>query len=75
MMEGRSLDDGAWMSFARSMMATAMDAVEAAETRDEAAVFDRGAELYYTCTACHEAYALEILRPNHEVDGTQGGAP
>jgi hypothetical protein len=64
MMDGRAVDDGAWMSISRSMIEIARTAIAAAEARDEAAVFDAGAEIYYTCTACHSAYATDILRPN-----------
>jgi hypothetical protein len=64
MMDGRAVDDGAWISMSRSMIDVARTAITAAEARDEAAVFDAGAEIYYTCTACHSAYAVDILRPN-----------
>ncbi len=64
MMDGRAPDDGAWMSMSQAMMAAARTAIAAAEARNEAAVFDAGAEIYYTCTACHATYAVETLRPN-----------
>jgi hypothetical protein len=64
MMEGRAVDDGAWIAMSQSLIEVARTAIAAAEARDEAAVFDAGAEIYYACTACHGAYALETLRPN-----------
>ena len=64
MMDGRALDDGAWISMSRAMTEVARSAIAAAEARDEQAVFDAGAEIYYTCTACHSAYALDTLRPS-----------
>ena len=64
MMEGRALNQGTWMDFSRAMITAAQRAIEAAEARDKLAVFDEGAEIYYTCTACHAAYALETLRPS-----------
>lgn len=68
MMEGRALDDGAWVSMAQAMTAAARQAIEAAEYRDERGVFDAGAEIYYTCNACHGAYALDLLRPSQQDD-------
>ena len=41
-------------------------AVEVAEARDEQAVFDVGAEMYFVCTQCHATYALETLRPSDD---------
>ncbi len=48
------------------MTEAARQAIEAATARNESGVFDAGAELYYTCTACHSQYAVETLRPNDE---------
>lgn len=64
MMEGRAVDNQTWISLSQAMIATAERAIQAAESRDEAAVFTIGGDLYETCTACHSAYALETLRPN-----------
>jgi hypothetical protein len=41
-----------------------IQALEAADARNLDAVFDMGAEMYYVCTNCHAAYALETLRPS-----------
>lgn len=64
MMDGRAMDRGAWMSMSQAMIDVGRRAIAAAEARDEAGVFDIGAEIYYACTACHSAYAIETLRPN-----------
>ena len=67
MMEGRAVDQDAWIALSRSLIDVGRRAIEAAEARDEMAVFDMGAEVYYVCTACHSTYALETLRPNARV--------
>jgi hypothetical protein len=64
MMEGRAVDNRAWMSMSQSMIEVGRKAIAAAEARDEQGVFDAGAEVYYSCTACHSAYAVEAVRPN-----------
>jgi hypothetical protein len=64
MMEGRAVDDGAWIALSQAMTRVSERALEAALARDEAAVFAVGGELYEACTACHASYALETLRPN-----------
>ena len=69
MMEGRAVDQDAWIALSRSLIDTGRRAIEAAEARDEQAVFDMGAEVYYVCTACHATYALETLRPNARPGG------
>ena len=64
MMEGRALDEGAWMAMSGAMIAVGLRALEAAEARDLIAVFDAGAEVYYACSNCHAVYALETVRPS-----------
>ncbi len=64
MMDPRRVDDAAWVSMSQALIAVGRDAIAAAEAEDRDAVFDAGAEVYYACTACHSAYALETLRPN-----------
>lgn len=66
MMDGRALDDAAWMTMSRALIEIGRRAVEVAEARDEQAVFDVGAEMYYVCTQCHATYALETLRPSDD---------
>lgn len=64
MLPPRARDDGDWIRFSRDMIGAARKAIAAAESRDPAAVFDVGAEVYETCTQCHARYAVEQLRPN-----------
>ena len=64
MMPPRARDQGEWMRLSLAMIETGKRAIKAAEARDTAAVFNVGAELYDTCTACHSRYAIEQLRPN-----------
>ena len=68
MMDDRVVDGGAWIALSQAMIAVGDRAIQAALVKDEAAVFDVGAEVYETCTACHSAYALETLRPNFDPD-------
>ena len=64
MMEGRAMEEAAWMPMSRAMIDVGRKAIDAADARDEAAVFDAGAEVYQACTNCHATFALETLRPN-----------
>ena len=61
MMPSRAKDGGEWMQAARNMVDKAEQAIRAAEARDKQAVFDRGAELYDACVACHVKYVPEIV--------------
>jgi hypothetical protein len=64
MMEGRAIDDGAWVAMSQAMVDIGERAAQAAEARDEAAVFTIGGDLYEGCTACHSSYAVGTLRPS-----------
>jgi len=64
MMAPRAMDSGDWMTLSRAMVDAGERAIEAAESRDPAAVFDVGALVYESCTNCHAKYALGTLRPN-----------
>jgi len=74
MMRPEMRSDAAWMGFANSMIEAGKKAIKAAEAEDRDAVFDTGAELYFTCTACHTAYALETLPPSEVADSIAGMA-
>ena len=63
MMEGRAPDQGAWITMSQQLVEVSQRALEAADARNLDAVFDMGAEVYYVCTNCHAAYAIETLRP------------
>ena len=69
MMEGRARDRDEWMRLSRAMVDAGTRAARAAETRDAAAVFEAGGQVYEACTACHSAYARETLRPSHAPEG------
>jgi hypothetical protein len=64
LMSGRAFDAGDWVRMSREMIAAGRRALAAAEAQDPDAVFDAGAELYGTCTACHAKYAVGLLRPS-----------
>lgn len=53
-----------WIVMSRALAEVGRRAVAAAESRDADAVFDMGAELYFTCTGCHSVYAVETIRPS-----------
>lgn len=64
MMAPRAKDSGEWMAMSQKLVDVGQRAIRAAEARDRSAVFDIGAEVYDTCTACHAKYAVELMRPN-----------
>jgi len=68
MMEGRALDDGPFIAYAQAMIEVGKRAIEVAEAEDLQGIFDVGAELYFSCTACHTAYALDLLPPSEVAD-------
>ena len=63
MMEGRALDQGAYLTMSQQLIEVGQRALEAADARNLEAVFDMGAEVYYVCTNCHAVYAIETLSP------------
>ena len=66
MMSSRARDGGDWMTMSQAMIDVGVRAIGAADARNSTAVFDAGAELYDTCTACHAKYDREIQRPNYQ---------
>ncbi len=64
MIGSRAQDQEAWIAMSQAMIDAGRRAIAAAEAQDPAAVFDVGAEVYYTCSGCHTVYAPETLRPN-----------
>ena len=64
MMPSRAKDGGEWMQAARHLIETAEACIRAAESRDKTAVFDRGAEMYDACVACHVKYSPDIVNAN-----------
>ncbi len=64
LMPPRARDTGEWTTLTLAMIDAGRKAIDAAEARDTVAVFNAGAVLYDTCTACHAKYAVEQMRPN-----------
>jgi hypothetical protein len=64
MMGARPKDGGEWMQMSRAMVDVGEKAIRAAASHNPQAVFDVGAEVYETCTACHARYAVDLARPN-----------
>ena len=73
MMESRAQGRADWIAMSRALTEVSLRAVDAAEREEPQAVFDMGAEVYFTCTACHGVYAVETLRPNVETDSIGPG--
>ncbi len=69
MMGSRVRDQEAWVAMSRAMIDAGERAIAAADAQIPEAVFDMGAEIYYTCSGCHTAYAPETLRPNAFPEG------
>jgi len=60
MMQTRARDQGEWIAAARRLAETAAKALKAAESKDAAAVFAAGGEIYDACSACHRRYAPQL---------------
>jgi cytochrome c556 len=60
MMETRPRDQGEWVAAARRLASTAEKALKAAESKNAAAVFAAGGEIYDACSACHRRYAPQL---------------
>jgi hypothetical protein len=63
LLEGRAVDQGAWVTMSNELTRIALQALEAADARNLQAVFDMGAEMYYVCTNCHSVYSIGTLQP------------
>ena len=66
MIEGRAKDSKEWMAAAQRLTATAETALKAAETKNAAAVFNAGGDIYNACAACHRRYAPQLQDPPKE---------
>lgn len=58
----RAYDDDAWLTYSRAMSEVGLQAMAAAEARNEEDIFQAGARLYSVCTACHQAYNPGLSR-------------
>ena len=55
MLPGRARDQE-WMDFARKLIDTANETLQAAEAKDAETLFTAGSDMYLVCAACHEKY-------------------
>ena len=60
MMQTRARDQGQWIAAARRLAEAAEKALDAAESKNAAAVFAAGGEIYDACSACHRRYAPQL---------------
>lgn len=60
LIDGRQVDRGDWVKFAREMIQAASEARDAAAGHDRKKVFDAGAALYDKCTQCHARYLVPM---------------
>jgi len=60
MMQTRARDQGEWIAAARRLAEAAEKALNAAESKNAAAVFAAGGEIYDACSACHRRYAPQL---------------
>ena len=58
MLPGRAVDQAEWMRLARDLVVAGMQARAAAAAHDAKQVFDAGAAVYESCTACHAKYLI-----------------
>jgi len=56
MMDGRAKDTGNWMERARALREAGASLHQAAKSRDAAAIFERGGNLFDACQGCHFQY-------------------
>ena len=49
----------AWREYATGMTRIAREAMQAADDKDDTALFEIGGNLYNVCVACHQAYARD----------------
>jgi len=60
MIEGRARDRDGWIRYANALTEAATSAMDAAEAKNTAAVFDAGGNIYKVCAACHARYAPHL---------------
>jgi hypothetical protein len=64
MLRPRANDNGDWNKFSKAMTDEALAARAAVRARNGDKMFETGAALYDTCTACHQKYLLPFLDSN-----------
>lgn len=66
---GYMRDTTDWPGFARRMIKAGLDGKAAAEAKDPKRMFETGAAIYQTCTACHAKYVIpEAAREEAEAE-------
>lgn len=60
--------DAEWIRLAQKLTHDGLEAKAAAEAKDSARMFAAGAEMFKTCTACHQKY-VAALQPGAEPKG------
>ena len=63
MMPGRARDNDKWVAASKRLGDAAVVALNAAQNKDVAALFDSGATIYNACSACHSAYRVGDDKP------------
>ena len=64
MLPGRARDDGDWIKFSKAMTDSALAGRAAVRAKNADKMFETGAALYETCSACHQKYLLPYLDAN-----------
>ena len=74
MLQGRVRDDK-WNAAAKRMSDAGMVALQAAEKKDVAALFDSGAAIFNACSGCHARYRVGEEAPAAAVKAAPEAAP
>jgi hypothetical protein len=63
LLPGRTVDDPRWAKFVADVRVRALEAAQAAEKKDEDALFLAGSDLYEACKACHVQFVPNYQAP------------
>lgn len=63
LLPGRRRDEGDWVRFSQTLSRQGLEAKAAVEAKDTRRMFEAGAAIYQTCTACHAKYVMPYLPP------------
>jgi hypothetical protein len=53
---GRAVDQGDWVAFAKAMIAGSKSALQATQAKNPKNLFDAGGDIYDACNKCHAKY-------------------
>jgi cytochrome c556 len=59
MMDGRAMDNGKWIEYAKALRDSGDLVRQAAKAKDVNALFERGGTLFDSCQACHFEYRFD----------------